>query len=525
MKQSRGTVPALVSLFFLSLVSAAFLWAAPVAAEQAPAVAEESRDFRQIVFSPLAAYDALTLTLSGPGGMTWTRNFAPGRMPVIRVADGQTPLEDGHYWYELAAGRSRGAKTRSDLEDGRADGDAATGENIPLPHPEPLCGHFLVEGGQIVSGDHVEKDSATRTPPVMDGDVVHNDDLIVTGSFCVGFDCVVDEAFGFDTIRLKENNLRIKFDDTSVSPFPANDWQITANDSASGGANKFSIDDITNAKTPFTILANAPSNSIFVDSSGRLGLKTATPVLDVHVKKGDSPGLRLEQDSSSGWTAQTWDVVGNESNFFVRDVTGGSRLPFRIQPAAPTNSIYIAADGDVGMNTSAPGYALHVSRTGTNAGFVLERTDGVKAYVNATNAFGNFGTVSNHPLRIVSNSVWRMTVNTDNSLTMANGASLTAGGIWTNASSRQLKENILGLTAEEAFLALAGLEPVTFHYRDDPMENHVGFVAEDVPELVATNDRTGLSPMDIVAVLTKVVQEQQKAIQELTRRVQDLEGR
>ena len=34
-----------------------------------------------------------------------------------------------------------------------------------------------------------------------------------------------------------------------------------------------------------------------------------------------------------------WDIAGNEANFFVRDVTGGSRLPLRIRPGAPTSSI------------------------------------------------------------------------------------------------------------------------------------------------------------------------------------------
>lgn len=43
----------------------------------------------------------------------------------------------------------------------------------------------------------------------------------------------------------------------------------------------------------------------------------------------------------------------------------------------------------------------------------------------------------------------------------------------------------------------------------------VGFIAEDVPDIVATNTRKSLSPMDIVGVLTKVVQEQRKAISKL----------
>jgi hypothetical protein len=50
------------------------------------------------------------------------------------------------------------------------------------------------------------------------------------------------------------------------------------------------------------------------------------------------------------------------------------------------------------------------------------------------------------------------------------------------------------------------------------------FIAEDVPDLVATNSRDALSSMDLVAVLTKVVQEQQKTIAELSDRVARLEA-
>src|SRR5256886_13312646 len=55
---------------------------------------------------------------------------------------------------------------------------------------------------------------------------------------------------------------------------PIYDWQLTANDSASGGSSKFSIEDITGSKVPFTVTAGAATNSIFVDSTGRLGLRT-----------------------------------------------------------------------------------------------------------------------------------------------------------------------------------------------------------------------------------------------------------
>jgi hypothetical protein len=184
-----------------------------------------------------------------------------------------------------------------------------------------------------------ERDVATK-------DQVIFDDLIVDGSLCVGLDCVNGESFGFDTIRIKENNLRIKAQDTSsTASFPSNDWQITFNDSANGGANKFSIDDIDGGRTPFTIEAGAPSHSLYVDDGGRLGLGTSTPVVDAHAVSGNTPTLRLEQNGTSGFTPQTWDVAGNEAGFFIRDATNGSVLPFRIQPGSADQSIFIKPTG------------------------------------------------------------------------------------------------------------------------------------------------------------------------------------
>ncbi|MFY9488757.1 MAG: hypothetical protein WAP35_08710 [Solirubrobacterales bacterium] len=54
---------------------------------------------------------------------------------------------------------------------------------------------------------------------------------------------------------------------------------------------------------------------------------------------GDTPGINLIQDASGGFSAYQWDVAGNEANFFIRDMTAGSQLPFRIFPGARTGSI------------------------------------------------------------------------------------------------------------------------------------------------------------------------------------------
>ena len=107
-------------------------------------------------------------------------------------------------------------------------------------------------------------------------------------------------------------------------------------------------------------------------------------------------------------------------------------------------------------------------------------------------------------------------------LHMASDARVTTGGVWTDASSREYKENIKELSANKAAETLKGLNPVEFNYKVDKEEGYVGFIAEDVPELVATRDRKGLSPMDIVALLTKVVKEQQRVAQEQQKTISEL---
>ena len=151
---------------------------------------------------------------------------------------------------------------------------------------------------------------------------------------------------------LKENNLRIFFEDTSISPgFPPNDWRLIANDSASGGSNFFAIEDATAARQVFRVDAGAPANSLRVRTPAMSASGPRRPVLDLSINTSDTPATRLEQNNSGGFTAQTWDIGGNEANFFVRDVTGGSRLSFRIRPGAPTSSLDIAATA---MSASEP---------------------------------------------------------------------------------------------------------------------------------------------------------------------------
>lgn len=497
---------------FLAFVCLSFISINHLAAGEKPyPVAEPRYEGSVLIFNPVVEYEMLVLKVSGPDGSVFYKEYDSGSTPYYEVQR----AGDGSYTYQLYVVEKFGSMKRKTADDGVSNGRG------PDPYGPGLqqTGSFTVLYGKIVTPDgpgEGDRDPGKSMPQGISTtqDFVINDDLIVDGSACIGFDCVNGESFGFDTIRLKENNLRIKFDDTSVAAsYPRNDWQITINSSANGGGSYFRVDDISGGRSPFTIEANARSHSLYVDDGGRLGLRTSTPSTEIHTVDGDTPTLRLQQDGSSGFAPQTWDVAGNETNFFIRDVTNGSLLPFRIRPDAPTNSIFVDVDGAIGFGTASPDYRVHLlTNSSTNAQYVAERTSGAQTIFSATNSAGFVGTLNDFPMRFTVDNQQRMQLNNDNSVSMNNGASLTAGGIWTDASSRELKSNIAALSADDALEAFNQLAPVTYNYRSDSNEKHVGFIAEDVPQLVAMNNRKGLAPMEITAVLTKVVQQQQELV-------------
>ena len=156
---------------------------------------------------------------------------------------------------------------------------------------------------------------------LVQADQVIPDDLIVDGSECVGLDCVNGEDFGFSTMVLKENNLRIRFTDTSTSAsFPTNDWEITINDSANGGANYFAVHDVNGGNNLLKISPNGTvvmgleiAEAFVLSPSGDLSIKgTLSDSSDVNLKENFIPVDNAEVlDKIMDLPMSTWNYKDN----------------------------------------------------------------------------------------------------------------------------------------------------------------------------------------------------------------------
>src|SRR2546430_13121825 len=153
----------------------------------------------------------------------------------------------------------------------------------------------------------------------------------------------------------------------------------------------------------------------------------------------------------------------------------------------------------IGNNNTSIGYLAGYNAQGSGNVFLgsyagFDETGSNRLYISSL-IVGQFDT---RLLTINGNLGIGPTASTVQPIVTASGAYLSAGGAWTNASSRKYKNSIRALPADAADQVVAMLEPVTFRYNVDAEQQHVGFIAEDVPALVATQDRKGLSTMDIV---------------------------
>jgi hypothetical protein len=125
----------------------------------------------------------------------------------------------------------------------------------------------------------------------------------------------------------------------------------------------------------------------------------------------------------------------------------------------------------------------------------------------------------NHPIHVGASAV------------NGNGAHLTAGGVWTNASSRKFKENFQTLNPSALLYRISEIPVTSWNYKDSD-ERHIGPAAEDFVEAFdvgtfrndGTRDDNYLSYGDVAGVALAGVKELISRNQELEAEVAELKA-
>ena len=311
--------------------------------------------------------------------------------------------------------------------------------------------------------------------------------------------------------------------------------------------NLFTLEDAL-GNNIITVEGNIWNTPLYLDSDGDVGIQVANPVADLQV--GGAGDLLLENGT------EDWALNADTSYLWFRNGnnTVSGSLPIGFENQTPDYTLVTRNTGNVGIGTFSPQAKLDVrgnikstfsgSSTGglqqlfimsanntnltqkSDAGFVLEnaragftwafRTDedngGFSASKQGTGA---------RELELINTSAVAGNVE----LHLANGGK-NIGGQWLNASSRSYKENINDLSSEDAMQALKGLKSITYEFkRDKENTQRVGFIAEDVPALLATKGGKTVDSLQIISVLTKAVQVIQAEVNAKDEKIAEMEAK
>ena len=418
--------------------------------------------------------DSVSLRVRRPDGTVFEEEFSGGQSPAFTSPTGVLP--DGSYTYEL-----RLARTVSKEAQAQTRNIDTNREGLDLRSGLVQSGSFRVVNGAVKLPDAsaVEAKSTSRNTP-----------------------SVPQETF--ISLTIQSNAPVLHFDDNSSTPgFPTTDWDIVANDPFSGGAEKFSILDVTTNTVPFTIEGGAPDNSLTISSNGYIGLGTIVPTKPLHVRTtsgGFLPTLRLE----AAGVPRTWDVEAGAAGLWFKDVTTGT------VPLVLRNNT-----GRVGLGVDDPQGKLHVLGAGdqlsifqssdNNAVQFRLQTNSINRRFVALNAagtqqsqllFGDNGafdflgpTAADVRMRFLANgNVGIGTTAPTQKLSVNGTAGKPGGGSWATFSDERLKD-IKG-EFKSGLDEVMKLKPIRYEYKADNAEGitsegeHIGFGAQEVRKII-----------------------------------------
>lgn len=287
---------------------------------------------------------------------------------------------------------------------------------------------------------------------------------------------------------------------------------------------------------------NNSSNLALQTNGGNVGIGTVHPEAKFDLygctfKIGRAKGKGKLTDngiiSSDGVNTDLFPAEDDKGLVRIRDVNSQGAITFENIKFSRINSYSDAANnassdlilqtnkGNVGIGTSKPKEKLHVKGNIEYSGRLkkLDVEESFASTVRSADFMLGHSTRRGQPGRALvdfSNSTLEVNYGADWQNVRINGNLI-------NSSSVELKENISDLSIKDAMKVFKRLNPVQFNFKaDNKKELQLGFIAENVPDIASSNDHKGIKPTNIIALITKIVQEQQKQINLLEKEIKSL---
>jgi len=242
-----------------------------------------------------------------------------------------------------------------------AAGDA-NAQNITTEHDLTVRGNFAVSGSQTYSG--AASFTAASTGPALSvantgsGVALQADNITVktnTINTTTG-NLVLNSSTGL--VEIAGSGIKL------ANTIPADTAMALYNDSGTlkwNGASLAlgsSVSGTTNYLPKFTSGTSLGNSVVYETAGGNVGIGTTTPGALLHIAGALDTGgdwLRLERTGT-----RTWALNSANGYLSFKDNTAGT-TPFTIEGASLSNSLYIKSSGNVGIGTTAPGYALDIA--------------------------------------------------------------------------------------------------------------------------------------------------------------------
>lgn len=231
---------------------------------------------------------------------------------------------------------------------------------------------------------------------------------------------------------------------------------------------------------------------------------------------GTTYGVYGECNSPDGFAGYFSGPVGSR-NYFARSIGIGVTSP---------DATFHVADGSDASLSSGSGYVVLGDASGSNLVIdnneIIARNNGSGANLYLNNEGGSVGILRNaasHPLHV------------GNDNTNGNGAHLTAGGTWTNGSSREFKHGFEPIDKQAVLRKVVDLPVTRWQYKGEADDvHHVGPVAQDFraafdvghdERYITTIDADGVA-LAAIQGLHEIVQEKNCEISQLKDEVAEL---